>query len=76
MSQNKEVLARAAKRIVNDIAFDEVLRYLQVSAYDEFLASDPDRQDAREQIYLKVRALNDIRATLRNLAQEADKKEA
>lgn len=76
MSQNKEALARAAKRIVNDIAFDEVLRYLQASAYDEFLASDPDRQDAREQIYLKVRALNDIRATLRNLAQEADKKEA
>lgn len=72
MSQTDKTLALSAKRIVNDIAFDEVIRYLQVSAYDEFLASDPDRKDARESIYMKARALNDLRATLRNLAQEAD----
>lgn len=71
-AQKRKALAVGAKRIVSDIAFSEVISYLQSSAYEEFLASDPDRKEAREAIYLKVRALHDIRATLRNLAQEAD----
>lgn len=69
----RRAVATGAKRIINDVAFDEVFRYLQVSAYDEFLASAPTDSEAREGIYRKVTALNDIRATLRNLAQEADK---
>lgn len=71
-SAKRKALAPAAKRILADVAFNEVLGYLQVSAYEEFLATGPAESGTREAIYLKVNALNDIRATLRNLAQEAE----
>jgi hypothetical protein len=75
MSLNRQALAVAAKRIIRDVAFDEVFRYLESSAYAEFMASEPTDSEARESIYRQVRALNDLRATLRNLAQEADQGE-
>jgi hypothetical protein len=69
----RRTLGLAARRMTSDVAFDEVFRYLQDSAYAEFLATDSGESEVREAIYRKVNALNDIRATLRNLAQEADK---
>jgi hypothetical protein len=66
-------LAGAAKRLLADVAFGEVIGYLEASAYAEFLATDSNESAVREAIYRKVNALNDIRATLRNLAQEAEK---
>jgi hypothetical protein len=68
----QRALAGAAKRILADVAFNEVIEYLQVSAYAEFLATDSNESEIRESVYRKVNALNDIRATLRNLAQEAE----
>jgi hypothetical protein len=66
-------LAKAAQRLLADVAFGEVIGYLEASAYAEFLATDSSESAVREAIYRKVNALNDVRATLRNLAQEAEK---
>jgi hypothetical protein len=72
-AEKRRALSSAARRLISDVAFQEVIRYLQVSAYDEFLATLSDESAVREMLYRKMNALNDIRATLRNLAQEAEK---
>ncbi len=74
MSVPRDVIA-AAVRLKNDLAFQHAIQYLQQRAYAEFMSSDPAANASREAIYHRVSALEDIQATLRNIAQEADKGE-
>lgn len=74
MSKLSADIVSAAQRLKNDIAFAEVLRYLNETAYLEFLATSPEDQVKREALYHKVNALKDIQATLGMFAQSADNK--
>lgn len=64
-----------ASRLHKSLAFAELMQYLEVLCYHELMATAPEATQDREAIYHKVQALNDIQATLRNIAQEAEKGE-
>ena len=67
--------AQEAARLNKSIAFAELVAYLETAYYHEMMATAPADTATREAVYHKVQALNDIQATLRNLAQEAGKGE-
>ena len=69
---SKSNIARAAKQILESEAFTEVTNHLVTIAFAEFCSTEADASVTREQIHARVRAIEDIRATLRNLAQEVD----
>jgi hypothetical protein len=69
---SKSNIARAAKQILESEAFTEVTNHLVATAFAEFCSTEAEASANREQIHARVRAIEDIRATLRNLAQEVD----
>lgn len=72
-STPEERIRLAAQRLKEDLAFQYTMQYLRTGYLDGIAASDDAQTAHREALYHRIKALDDIQATLRNLAQTADK---
>lgn len=69
-----DTIIKAAQSLKNDLAFKATMDYLKSVYTEELFATAPDNKEAREMLYHRVTALNDIQATLGMIAKQADKK--
>jgi hypothetical protein len=70
-----DLVRKGARALIGDVAFAHVLRYLSETATQELLATPTGDAASLLPIHARLRALDDIRATLHTLAQEPGSKE-
>lgn len=64
-----------AQRIIGGPAFEYTIAYLKAAAVTELVSSEPAEKERRELLYMRLRSLDDVRVTLRNLAQMVEKED-
>jgi hypothetical protein len=74
-SPDFDLVRKGARALIGDVAFAHVLRYLSETATQELLATPTGDAASLLPIHARLRALDDIRATLHRLAQEPGSKE-
>ena len=68
--------ARRARELLEDAVFTEITNQMVAEAFAEFCSVDSQDTVRMTHIHAKVRAVDEIRATLRNIARQVDERKS
>ena len=66
--------SRRAKELLDDFVVTEITNQMVAEAFAEFCSVDSQDTVRMSHIHAKVRAVDEFRATLRNLARQVDER--